>query len=234
MSRWSKPLYNLTAKNGKNVIIDVTLSVNPALDPNLAIQDVIDFFERKKVKKVIDFGAGALRHSLPLLDAGLEVCAVDFEEQYLDCTSKKVCCEKRQLAEDSPNFSALVYPRDFIQDKRKFHAAMLCYTMQGMPLQSERKFVLRLLHDKLIGGGFIVWMSRWENFKNLPVSQRVEDGIYKNPTSDTHSFYREFKNETIREMLEKVSWTRKFYYVKSLGRGGKDQIFVYAKKKEFW
>src|SRR2546426_12790523 len=107
MSRWDKSRYNLTTKRGKAVVIDVTLSVNTALGPNLAIQDVIDFFERQKVKTVLDFGAGALRHSLPLLRAGFEVCAVDFEEQYLDIPAKKICRSNRELAEDDPNFSEL-------------------------------------------------------------------------------------------------------------------------------
>ncbi len=234
MARWAKSHYNLTTKRGKPVVIDVTMSVNTALGPNLAIEEVIAFFRREKVKTVLDFGAGALRHSLPLLAADFDVCAVDFEEQYLNTPAKKICVSNLRLAEASPNFSKLVYPRDFIADPRKFHAAMLCYTFQGMPLKTEREYVLKLLYDKLKGPGCLVWMSRWENFGNMPVNQRVEDGIYKYPDSTTHSFYREFNNDDIRDMMENVGWRKEFYRVKSLGRGGKDQIFVYAKRKLIW
>jgi serine/threonine-protein kinase RIO1 len=234
MSRWDKSRYNLTTKRGKSVVIDVTMSVNPNLGPNLAITEVIEFFHRRNVTTILDFGAGALRHSLPLLADGFEVCAVDFEEQYLNIPAKKICVSNLRLAEASPNFSKLVYPRAFIDDKRKFHAAMLCYTFQGMPLKTERDYVLRLLYDKLKGPGCIVWMSRWDNLGNQPVSQRVEDGIYKYPHSPVHSFYREFNNDDVREMMENVGWRKKFYRVRSLGRGGKDQIFVYAKRRVPW
>src|SRR5712691_3554537 len=111
MSRWDKSLYHLKTKRGKPVVIDVTMSVNTALGPNLAIGAVIDFFKRENVKTILDFGAGALRHSLPLLQAGFDVCAVDFEEQYLNTPAKKICVSNLKLAEASANFSKLVYPR---------------------------------------------------------------------------------------------------------------------------
>jgi hypothetical protein len=235
MPIWDKPLYNLKAKSGKSIIIDVTMSVNPALGPNQAITEVIEFFKRKKVRRIIDFGAGSLRHSLPLLKADFEVCAVDFEEQYVDSSSKRVCRQNRQEAEAYPNFSALVYPRDFIKDGRSFDAALLCYTFQGMPLISERKRVLKVLYKKLSELSYIVWMSRYGDAKDLPDSQRVEDGHYKYPTSSQHSFYTEFKTEIIHGMMQEVGWNKSFHHIRSLGLGGRDQLFVYAKrKKETW
>ncbi len=70
---WQSPLYTLTAKNGKKVVIDVTSAVSAGLGPNRAINQVIKFFKDKGVKSVVDFGAGALRHTLPLLEAGFTV-----------------------------------------------------------------------------------------------------------------------------------------------------------------
>jgi hypothetical protein len=229
---WNTPLYQLTTKSGKGIIVDVTLSVNPALGPNKAITEVVDFFVRKKVKKVIDFGAGALRHTLPLLKAGIQVCAVDFEEQYVNCDSKRVCCAKRQDAERDPNFSALVYPRDFMDDERTFDAALLCYTLQGMPLVKERQRVLALLYKKLADRSYLVWMSRFGDAKGLPEVQCVEDGHYKFPVGERHSFYREYTNEVIHRMMLEIGWRKRFHHIRSLGQGGRDQLFVYAKRKE--
>jgi hypothetical protein len=234
MAIWERPIYRLTTKDGKRVVIDVTLSVNPNLGPNKAIKEVIEFFQRKNVSTVLDFGAGALRHTLPLLRTGFKVCAVDFEEQYSTAGVKRICREKRLLAEASPNFSALVYPRDFINDTRFFDAALLLYTFQGMPLENERKRVLRLLYNKLQSRSFIVWMSRYDRTK-LPEAREVKDGYYKNVRAKQHSFYREWKTAEIHNMMAKVASRKRFYHLRSLGAGGRDQIFVYSKKKnESW
>lgn len=228
---WDTPLYHLTTKTGNEIIIDVTLSVNPALGPNQAIAEVIAFFKRKKVKTVIDFGAGSLRHTIPLLKAGFRVCAVDFEEQYLDCDSKRVCHSNRQMVERNPNFSALVYPRDFTTDDRIFDAALLCYTLQGMPIANERKNVLLLLHKKLSEHSYLAWMSRFGDSKSLPVIQEVEDGHYKYPSSRHHSFYREYSTDVIHQMMSKIGWRRHFHHVKSLGQVGGISYLSMPKRK---
>src|SRR2546429_616534 len=79
MSIWKKPIYRLTSKRGKDILIDVTSSVSPGLPPNKAVTELVDFFRNKDVQKIVDFGAGALRHTFPLLDTGFQVCAVEFE-----------------------------------------------------------------------------------------------------------------------------------------------------------
>ena len=234
MPLWDKPIYNLKTKAGKPVIIDVTLSVNPYLEPNRAITDVINFFERREVSTVIDFGGGALRHTFPLLKRGFQVWAVDFEEQYSSDEAKRICRQKRQKAEAHPNFSKLVYPDDFVKDTQTFDAALLLYTFQGMPLAKERRRVLHLLHKKLKPRSYIVWMSRYDGEK-LPNAQKVEDGYYKNPKAKRHSFYREWKTAEIHKMMVEIGWRKSFHHLKSLGAGGRDQIFVYSrKKKETW
>ena len=234
MPLWEKPLYRLKTKKGKEVVIDVTLSVNPNLGPNKAIEEVMAFFQRSNVSTVLDFGAGALRHTIPLLKKGFKVCAVDFAEQYSTDAAKRVCRERRLLAEANPNFSALVYPCDFVSDSRRFDAALLLYTFHGMPLERERKRVLRLLHKKLHPRSFVVWMSRYDRIK-LPKDQQVEDGYYRNVRTKRHSFYREWKTAEIHKMMAEVGYKMSFHHLRSLGAGGRDQIFVYSKKKnEVW
>ena len=108
-----KPLYHLRAKNGKSITVDVTLSVNPALGPNQAITEAIAFFKRKNVKKVLDFGAGALRHTLPLLKEGFQVCAVDFEEQFVNSPSKEGVPSEPRDSGVLPKLFSSCLPRDF-------------------------------------------------------------------------------------------------------------------------
>lgn len=232
MALWDGPLYNLTARSGKSITIDVTLSVNPNLPPNQAIHAVIAFFKRKRVRRVLDFGAGALRHALPVLKAGFEVCAVEFAEQYAAIDSKTICCQRRREAERDPNFSELVYPKQFIRDHRSFDAALLCYTMQGMPVADERVKALSLIHSKLEDPGYLVWMSRYDALE-MPDSQRVRDGHYKTPTGcKNHTFYREWKTPEIHELVRHVGWRKSFHHVKSLGQGRRDQLFIYATRTE--
>ena len=115
---------------------------------------------------------------------------------------------------------------------RIFDAALLCYTFQGMPIRSESEKVLKLIYKKLSTRSYVLWMSRWGDAKTLPDDQRVLHGHYKydNLTSGYHSFYAEFRTEAIHAMMASVGWRKEFRYLKSLGQGGRDQIFVYSKR----
>jgi hypothetical protein len=224
---WHKPFYTLRSHSGKNVAIDVTSSVSAGLPPNKAIAGVTaDFFAKKKVRRIVDFGAGALRHVLPLLDAGFEVCAVEFEEQF----HRPSCSEALALAKASPNFSALIWPKDFKNDNRRFDAALLCYVLQTMPLPEERNHVLKLIYKKLRDDSYLLWMSRYNQLDDVTRSQRVSDGYYKNLKRQYHSFYREFKTEETHAMMD----ARKFRRIKSLSERGTDQIFLYGKGRAIW
>src|SRR5437667_10433899 len=101
MAIWQKPLYQLTTKNGKKIVIDVTSSVSPGLPPNKVIDTLIPFFQQKNVERIIDFGAGSLRHTFPLLDAGFQVCAVEFQENF----DRPVCAKALAEAKQHSNFS---------------------------------------------------------------------------------------------------------------------------------
>src|SRR5439155_27303182 len=100
---------------------------------------------QKNVERIIDFGAGSLRHTFPLLDAGFQVCAVEFQENF----DRPVCAKALAEAKQHSNFSTLIYPNDFISDRRRFDAAFLCYVLQVMPIRTERDTVLKHLRKKL-------------------------------------------------------------------------------------
>jgi SAM-dependent methyltransferase len=226
MSIWKKPIYRLTSKRGKDILIDVTSSVSPGLPPNKAVSELVAFFRNKDVQKIVDFGAGSLRHTFPLLDAGFQVCAVEFEENFVRPICKKALAE----ATANPNFSKLIYPKDFIRDHRKFDAALLCYVLQVMPLNNERKKVLKYLYRKLREDAYLVYMSRYNQMEGALPEHRVEDGYYKWPDREHHSFYREFTTEDTHEAMKRFDFKR----VKSLSQRGNDQIFLYAKGTATW
>jgi len=162
---WENPIYTLQSKTGKKVTVDVTASVSAGLPPNKVFAStLINFFQERGVEKIVDFGAGALRHTLPLLEAGFEVCAVEFEQQF----KKPACKEKMLEAEEHPNFCKLIWPSDFKSDGRQFDAALLCYVLQTMPIENERHLVLKMLKKKLADDSYVLYMSRWGQKNGLP------------------------------------------------------------------
>jgi len=223
---WETPIYRLRSLTGKPVLIDVTSSVKPGLPPNMAINAFINLLREKQLEKVVDFGAGELRHTFPLLDAGFQVCAVEYEEQF----KKETCAQALRRAEKDANFSKLIWPKDFIADKRRFDAALLSYVLQTMPVQGEREYVLELLGEKLYRDGYLLYMSRFNQMEGTHYSHKVADGFYKWPEREHHSFYRECTTEETHELMDNFDFRR----IRSLSERGTDQIFVYAKGKGTW
>ena len=175
---------------------------------------------------IVDFGAGALRHSFPLLKAGFQVCAVEFEEQF----KKPACAEAIRKAEKHANFCKLIWPGDFKKDRRRFDAALLCYVIQTMPLQKERESVLKILRDKLRDDSYLLMMSRYGQISGIPKEQAVEDGFYMWPARDAHSFYTEFTTEETHTMVGAYGFRR----LKSMSERGTDQVFLYGKGGSTW
>jgi SAM-dependent methyltransferase len=224
---WESPIYRYRDRKGEDIWIDVTTSVSPGLPPKKVLREtMIPFFEERGVESVLDFGAGALRHTFPLLEAGFQVCAVEFEEAF----RRPACAEALKEAEKYPNFSALVWPHQFIGDRRKFDAAMLNYVLQVMPEPRERDLVLRTIYRKLRRSAYVLYMSRWNQIGDAAKRNRISDGYYMWPSRHYHSFYREFTTEATHRMMEEARLTR----IRSLSKRGTDQVFVYAKGKATW
>jgi hypothetical protein len=223
---WESPLYSLKDHRGKPVVIDVTSSAQPGLPHNDAINGFVELLQEKEAKRIVDFGAGSLRHTFPLLEKGFQVCAVEFEEQY----KRPACRQARQDAQDHPNFSSLIWPGGFKKDNRRFDAALLCYVLQTMPVPKERKSVLRLLKKKLRDDAYLLWMSRYNQIDDASRSNRVSDGIYRWKEREHQTFYREFTTEETHEMFEDEG----FKHIRSLGIRGTEQIFAYAKGNATW
>lgn len=225
---WTSPLYRLKTPAGKEVVIDVTSSVSPGLASNSIITDVIiPTFADRRVRRVLDFGAGAMRHTVPFLSSGFDVCAVEFEASF----SRPGCDAGLAEARNYASFSSLLWPHDFLADKRQFDAVILTYVLQTMPIPAERTLVLRALRKKTARNAYLVYMSRYNQLPaHISRSQRVSDGYYMWPRRDQHSFYREFETQETHDMMAAHS----FRYIKSLRLRGTDQAFLYAKGTARW
>jgi hypothetical protein len=224
---WSSPIYQLVSKAGKRVTIDVTTSVSAGLPPNKLVGDIlIKFFRNKGVENILDFGAGALRHTFPLLKAGFQVCAVEFEEQF----KRPICAEAIRKAERNGNFCKMVFPRDFKRDNRRFDAALLCYVLQTMPIKEERKTLLQLMRKKLRDDSYLLWMSRYGQTDGIPKEQMVRDGYFMWPDREAHSFYTEFNTESTHEMFDEHGFRK----LRNLSERGTDQVILYGKGGSTW
>lgn len=220
MHIWNKPIYKLKAINGKYISIDVTTSCCPALPPNKVIWEVAKFLKERKVNSILDFGAGSLRHTFPLLACGFQVCAVEFIEQF----QRNVCHLALQIAKKSPNFSALIFPEEFIKNRRKFDAAILAFVVPTMPRDNERKKLLKLLRRKLESNSYIFWMSQYGKYGPVVgAANRVKDGWYLHPERKNHSFYTEFRNTEIDDMFKKIGFNR----LRVFSQRGSDQFRLY-------
>jgi SAM-dependent methyltransferase len=224
---WTKPIYQLKSNSGEEITIDVTSSVSAGLIPSgVIVDDLIPFLKNRHVERVLDFGAGALRHTFPLLDAGFQVCAVEFEEGFKREVSKKA----REKAQKHPNFSALIWPKDFIKSRRRFDAAILAYVLQIMPVPNERDAVLKYIYRKLIDDSYLFYSARYGQLSNFGNDRKVGDGYFMYPKREMHTFYREFTTELTHKMIEKVGFKR----IRSLSRRGTDQMILYAKGSATW
>lgn len=224
---WTIPYYELTAESGNKVRIDVTSSVSAGLDPSGVVVDkLIPFLVSRGVERVLDFGAGALRHTFPLLDAGFQVCAVEFEKGFTRPMARKAL----DKAKRHHNFSAMVWPDQFIAEKRKFDAAILAFVIQIMPIPKERIAVIRHIHKKLNRDAYLFYAARFGQILDSDQSHMVSDGFYRWPKREAHSFYREFTTEQTHEMFEKQGYSR----IRNLSERGTQQMFVYSKGKATW
>jgi hypothetical protein len=223
---WKEPYYNLKDHKGVKRIIDVTSSVSPGLPPNQLTDRIVDLFKRKGVQTIVDFGAGAFRHTLPFLDAGFQVCAVEFEQ----ALRLKEGGNALAKAQQNPNFSKLIWPKDFKRDGRLFDAALLIYVIQTMPVPKERSTVLKYLFKKLKRDAYVFYMSRYNQVGALGSDRRISDGFFMYPKRSMHSFYRDFTAEETHALFGKHRFRRD----RSLSERGTDQAYLYVKGKATW
>ena len=220
---WQSPVYKLKTPSGKEITIDVTTSISGGLAPSRVVTDVIvPLFLARGVHRIVDFGAGALRYTLPLLAAGFDVYAVEFQRAFQRDAAAHALAQARQF----PNFYELVWPHEFLSNNVRFDAALLCYVIQTMPLPEERKKVINALKKKLKVESYLLYMARYNQVGGkISGKQRVSDGYFMWPKREEHSFYREFGTPETHQYYKSFG----FHHIRSLSERGTDQMFLYGR-----
>jgi hypothetical protein len=222
---WHTPVYKYHNGQGEDILIDVTTSVSPGLPPSHVLIDrVIPIFKKYNVDKVLDFGAGSLRHTVPLLKAGFTVGAVDFKEGY----SREICKGRLGKICKNDRFCLLEWPHTYCGNrdvfKGKFDAALLVYVLQTMPEPKERNDALRYISLKLKKQQvFLFYCARFNQLNDQNRRYPVSDGYCMYPKRKYHSFYREFTTPATHAFMADY----KFRRILSLSERGTDQMFLY-------
>lgn len=196
-AKWKNPYYALKDSQGNRIDIDVTSSIGWSLPPSKFITDVtIPYFKSKDVKTVLDFGAGALRHTITLLKEGFQVYAVEFKEAFDRPTAE----QRRAEAIDSGfDVKLLYWPEQFLKCRAKFDACILTYVLDTMPYMKERKYAINRIKSKMNSPSYLVFTARQPSSVNS--AGEVEDGCYIGSTAP-YSFYTNI-DATVRNELFK-------------------------------
>src|SRR5258708_24881255 len=185
---WSDSLYRYVLPKRKGVI-DVTGSI-PVFENEVdGLSDVAAEFKRRDYHNICDFGAGKLRNSLYLLRKGFKVWSVEFAKAF-DTEAGKKRFEKAQRFK---GFFFLKYPEDFLAFRQNFDAVILVNVAHIVPLEGERKKILRECAQRLKKGGLLLWMSQYgEPHYEANVTPRfsIEDGWCYNLHRERQTFYK--------------------------------------------
>lgn len=180
---WRTPLYIFRKKDklkDREILVDVTWSskpTRPEMAPALetALRKSFDHLGKQSLK-ILDFGAGNLRHSVPLLELGHHVTAVD----YRDLFDKPSDLVKKNLAKAqtySKRFGQLVYPSGFVGFNGLFDLVLLINVLNIMPEPLERLFVLEHCGNKLQKNGHLLWFCQHGDRDQIAAaSDLVTDG----------------------------------------------------------
>lgn len=224
--KFSEPYYkNITTQGGDVVTIDVTNSISAGLSANKGLErEVIPWLAEVGASRVLDFGAGALRHTEPLLEAGFEVVAVEFEEAY----SRPKASNKRSSISSHPNLTKLCWPKDFIKSRLKYDVALLLYVIQVVPAKSHRKAIIKEIAKRFDPNGpkRLYYASRAGNKPSMKPEKKIvssigNDGWALGVGENDRTFYTEWTAAETNKMFESAGYKRAGS-VKNL-----DQGFIY-------
>jgi hypothetical protein len=209
-------LYSVTTVEGEKVTIDVTNSISSGLKPNSGLLDyLVPWMKERGYDRVLDFGAGALRHTIPLLKAGIQVVAVEYERAYQRPKAKEYLEEARQY----DGFTELIWPHEFLKSKIRYNVALLIYVLQVIPIKVERDIVLDAIGERFAKTGpkRLFYSSRYGEAGGL----RYNDGWVKGVGDNDRTFYTEWKAAETDKMFKSHGYQRSGMYE------GASQAFIY-------
>jgi hypothetical protein len=199
---WRTPLYIFKKPDGlkdeKEILIDVTWSAKPTrpeMAPSLQemLRETLEHLKKKELK-ILDFGAGKLRHTVPLLELGHSVDAVEYRELFHD-PSNQVKSNLTKARSYGKKFTSVVYPSQFIKLKRSYDLVMLINVLNVMPEPLERLFVLARCNRALPKGGHLLWFCQHGDATQLKATAEklTDGGCTSGPGRKT--FYKDYRTQ---------------------------------------
>jgi hypothetical protein len=238
---WESSVYKLNQPVGKDdddnyvykqVVIDVIRSAPSFAAPGKALISALkNTLAAAKVEaddSILDFGAGKLRNTIYLLEKGYRVCAVEFADQFKHSSP---ACEnlERAKSEFADRFSTLVYPHEFVGSEQQFKLVLLINVINIMPIPSERRLVLKLLHERLSKDGRLLWYTQRGDAKyrreRMKDQYKIGDGFYVGRKAKYKTFYREYKANEIDVLLAQAG----FHFDRSIEATWRNQSLLYRK-----
>jgi len=196
---------------GEFIVFDVTLSAPSSPIALNTIDLIIKDLKKDKVRTVLDFGAGRLRNTWPLLKvSSFEVYICEFD--------KLINRESASIAKATRSgLKTLIYPKDFLATDVTFDAVLMSHVLHIIPGDRARKMILKACYQRMRSGGILVVAS--PNY-NAPIRQtckpsnaygdgwvRYAKGRYQHKT-----FYSEPSRAELIEMMKRSGFVYQAQY----------------------
>jgi 2-polyprenyl-3-methyl-5-hydroxy-6-metoxy-1,4-benzoquinol methylase len=203
---WKSPIYIFRKKENfgetKEILLDVTWSAKPTrpeIAPSLenalsqTLENISGERENENIK-ILDFGAGKLRHSVFLLEKGYSVTAVDYENLFINPTEQVQGYMDK--AKGFNTFQQIVYPSQLITDTKEHDLAILVNVLGIMPEPIERLFVLDQCYKKIKNNGHILLFNQHGDADQIKaVSElKITDGGCTT-SRGRKTFYKDFNTK---------------------------------------
>ena len=209
---WQSPIYIFRKKENfgktKEILLDVTWSAKPTrpeIAPSLenALSQTLEKIGSKSKNektKILDVGAGKLRHSVFLLEQGYSVTAVDYKNLFINPTEKiKNYIDRANKFKTT--FHQIVYPSQLILDTNKHELAILVNVLGIMPEPIERLFILDQCYKKLKDNAYVLLFNQHGDKDQIQaVSKlRITDGGCTS-SKGRKTFYKDFNTQ--KELID--------------------------------
>ncbi len=233
---WDSPLTIYQKKEGLNntreILLDVAWSAKPTrpeMAPSLAtsLRQTFSHIRGKGPFKILDFGAGKLRHTVILLKGGHNVTAVEYPEIFHN-PSPTVKKFMQQAIKYKGRYGKVTYPNELISLNKTYDLIMLVNVIDIIPEPFERLFVLDQCNKKLEKNKYLLWFTQYGDIdQRKVVSDFITDGGCTIKQS-RKTFYTEFDKDTIDLLLSLMGFKKESIKLGS----GSNQAWLYKKINE--
>jgi len=236
---WKSPLYiykmmdKLDPADDSEILVDVTWSAKPThatMAPSLekALRVTFDYLDKSKLK-ILDFGAGKLRHTIPLLEIGHFVDACDYRSLY-EKPSQEIKKNLEKARKYKKYFSQLIYPADFAKIAVQYDLIMMVNVLNVMPEPLERYFVLQKCNQHLSNGGYLLWFCQYGDAEQLNSTEdfRITDGGCTTKKG-RKTFYKDYNS---RKAVLRMMGVMGFEYVSLKIDAGKNHALLFKRTQK--